>query len=128
MGFSSKWGTLNVMGKPFDQAVVVDAREHAFRRVRLLTLNAGAFALGVAGIIAAFVASKTHAVASAHKTEVARATRTTAGVPPVPAPTATVSSGAAGPAASASPPSAPVASSAAPVASSAAPVAVSGGS
>jgi hypothetical protein len=109
------------MAKPLEQAIRVDARDRAARRLRVLTINAAGLALGVAGMIAAFVGSKAHAVASAQTTNGARVTRTTAGVPLVPAPTATVSSGSSAAGVQA-------AQSSAPAASGGTPVAVSGGS
>lgn len=105
------------MDGPYPEPERIAERENASRRVRRLTLNAGALAAGVAGMIAAYVASKTPGHSVAQRT-LAAATRVDHSVPTVPAPAATVATGSATPA----PPQS------APAASSSAPVAVSGGS
>jgi len=99
----------------------IRARDQALRRLRRHTLNAGILALGLTGALAAFVGLKTKTSSVAQSTEPA-VTHTVSGLPVVPAPTATVSSGTSPQPASQSPPQTT------PSASSSAPVAVSGGS
>ena len=103
------------------QAQRVLERDAAARRLRRVTLFAGALAAAGTGVVAAVTASATHTRAAVRSVTTAAASTKT--IPAVPAPTATVSS-----ATVSSGSAAPSAPQSAPVASSAPPVAVSGGS